>query len=113
MGETPVACTMGSHDMKTREEEWRSLLVSIVIDRSLVAGGVQLVLKNSADTRQELERLIALEKSCCAWIHWQVRDKSPSLLLVEATAEQEEGEALLREWFSPQSRATPTSAGAI
>lgn len=101
MGETPIACTMDSRDMRTRQEEWRSLLVSIVIDRSLVAGGVQLVIKNSADTKQELERLIALERSCCAWIHWQVRGKPPSLLLVEATAEQKEGEALLREWFSP------------
>lgn len=108
MSETPVACTLGSERMKTRGEEWRSLLRPNVVDRSVISGGVRLVLKRSRATREELDRLIALESSCCEWIAWKVREDSSSLLIVDATADQEEGVALLRDWFAPRIRPMPT-----
>jgi hypothetical protein len=105
MAEIPVACSLGVHDMRPREEEWRSLLVPIVVERSEIPGGVRLVLERSSGTKQELERLIALEKSCCAWIGWGLREAS-SVLVLEATAESGEGEAVLRDWFAPRVSAT-------
>ena len=105
MAETPVTCTLGSQGMRTREEEWRSLLTPNVVDRCVIANGARLVLKSSPGTKEELERLIALESTCCAWIDWDVREESPSSLTVDATTKREESVALLREWFAPHARA--------
>ena len=97
MTEIPIACTLGSGDMKSRGDEWRSLLAPNLVDRSLIPGGVRMVLKPSPGTKEELDRLIALEGSCCAWIRWKVSEGS--VLEVDATAEQEQGVAQLRDWF--------------
>lgn len=110
MSEIPIACSLGSQGMKTRGEEWRSVVVPNVVNRAAIPGGVRLVLRASAATRDELERLIALENSCCAWINWTVREGS--MLEVDATTDREGGATLLREWFGSGDRpATASAAG--
>ena len=110
MANVPVACSLGSHEMNRRELEWRSLLAPTVVERCEIPGGVRLVLKCCDGTKEELERLIALENSCCAWIAWEVREESSSVLVLVATADNGEGEAVLREWFAPRTR-TSTAGG--
>lgn len=100
MKEIPIACSLGSDGMRTRRDEWRSLLAPNLVDRSVIEGGVRLVLTRSSNAKAELERLIALESSCCAWIDWTVREDA--LIEVDATAEKDEGVALLRQWFGPK-----------
>ncbi|MFN2388957.1 MAG: hypothetical protein ABR575_05050 [Actinomycetota bacterium] len=98
-----VACSLGGQSMKTRTDEWRQLLTANIVETLAIPGGVRLSLRSSPAVVHELDRLIALESSCCAWIDWRV-DDGPRLQ-VDATAEQEEGAALLRDWFG---RAAPT-----
>lgn len=99
MSEIPIACALGPQTMKTRRDEWRSFLVPNVVDRAPIPAGVRLVLRPSPGARNKLERLIALENSCCAWINWIVREGS--LLEVDATTDDEAGVMVLRDWFGP------------
>ena len=97
MADSPVACSLEGPRMKTRRDEWRDLLVPNLIERAFIPGGIRLVLRAAPGVASELERLIALERSCCAWIDWKVGEGE--VLRVEATADQEEGMVLLRDWF--------------
>lgn len=95
----PVACSLDGLGMKTRSDEWRELIVPNVVDRRVIPSGAGFSLRTSPDVHEELKRLVALESSCCAWIDWTV--DAGEVLRVEATAEQEQGVALLRDWFGP------------
>lgn len=104
MTEIPIACSLDSHETKTRDGEWRSLLEPVVVDRSLIPEGVRLVMKRSPGIKEEIERLIALEQSCCPWILWEFREESSSLFILDVAAQQDEGVRLLQEWFAPESK---------
>lgn len=104
MNEIPVACSLDARTQKSRAEDWRSLLVPNVVERSLITRGVRLVLRQASGVRAELDRLIALENSCCAWINWDV-EESAVAISVDVTAQQDAGSRQLREWFCPPVRA--------
>lgn len=92
-----VACSLGTRSMKSRSDQWRDLLTPNLGEIASIPGGVRFTLRGSSAVAAELNRLIALENACCAWINWSVvRGQS---LQVDATAEQEAGVVLLRNWF--------------
>ena len=97
MTRIPVACSLDVAGMTTTGLAWRKLLTTSLIQRAEIPGGVRMVLKKSPQTEAELRRLIELEKSCCAWIHWTLEEGAG--IRVDATADQEEGAQLLAEWF--------------
>ncbi len=71
--ELPIACTLGAGDFETRMRELTALgrrsLLSI--ERSS-AGPVVLSFQNDPATETELERIVAAEADCCAFLELMI-----------------------------------------
>ena len=98
MDSLPIACSLGATDLSSREREWQSVLEAALIETAAVPAGVRLRLTNNSETLAGIERLVGLERDCCAWIEWTLTDLGSSLSL-EATAQTQEGVSVLRDWF--------------
>ena len=93
MAETlPIACTLSASDLEDREGAWRKLMSSGLVERDVVPGGIRL--RPAPGAADALIDLINLERECCAWIRFDVSDRS----VVTLTAEGD-GEAVIAEMF--------------
>jgi hypothetical protein len=93
MAETPpIACTLSAADLEDRDGAWRKLMSSGLVERDVVPGGIRL--RPAPGAADALIDLINLERECCAWIRFEVSDRS----VVTLTAEGD-GEAVLAEMF--------------
>jgi hypothetical protein len=90
----PIACTLSTEDLRDREKAWVKLLASGLVRRDVVPGGIRLAASPGAAAG--LVQLIELERECCAWIQFEVRDGS----VVTMTADGD-GAAVLAEMFKP------------
>jgi hypothetical protein len=88
----PIACTLSSEDLQDREGAWRKLMGSGLVKRDVVTGGIRLSAAPGAAAA--LLELVELERECCAWIQFEVRDAA----VVTMTAPGD-GEAVLTEMF--------------
>ena len=88
----PIACTLSADDLRDREGAWRKLMGSGLVKRDEVPGGIQLSAAPGAAVA--LLELVELERECCAWIQFEVRDDA----VVTMTAPGD-GEAVLTEMF--------------
>lgn len=88
----PIACTLSAADLEDREGAWRKLLSSGLVNRETVPGGLRL--SPAPGAAGALIDLIDLERECCAWIRFDVSDRS----VVTLTADGD-GEAVLSEMF--------------
>lgn len=88
----PIACTLSASDLQDRQGAWNKLMGSGLVKREVVPGGI--CLSAAPGAAQSLIELIELERECCAWINFEVRDGS----VVTLTAESE-GEAVLAGMF--------------
>ena len=88
----PIACALSSEDLRDREWAWRKLMGSGLVKRDIVTGGIRLSAAPGAATA--LLELVELERECCAWIQFEVRDAA----VVTMTAPGD-GEAVLTEMF--------------
>ena len=93
MAETPpIACTLSASDLQDRQGAWNKLMGSGLVVRDVVPGGIRL--SPAPGAAAALIELIDLERDCCAWIQFEVRDGS----VVTLTAEGE-GAAVLAGMF--------------
>ena len=95
--ELPIACSLQAEHRTTREDEWKNLLESALIERRPIPSGVSLRLHANSTVVSELSRLIELERQCCSWIDWKITEGDS--VLVEATSRQEDGARLIAAWF--------------
>jgi hypothetical protein len=89
----PIACTLTPTDLLDRSGAWRKLLDSGFVTRERVRGGIRL--QAAPGGAAALIQLIDLERDCCAWIDFDVRDGSVITLTAEG-----EGEAVLAGMFA-------------
>jgi hypothetical protein len=94
----PVACSLDARAARSREEEWKALIASYIIERNEVPNGVRLTLRRSDQAIADVKRLVELERGCCAWIDWTL-DDAGSYVYLEASAATEEGVGVLRSWL--------------
>jgi hypothetical protein len=93
MAETPpIACTLSPADLEDREVAWEKLMSSGLVERSVVPGGIRLTPAPGAAAA--LIALVDLERECCAWISFDISDRS----VVTLTA-QGDGEAVITGMF--------------
>ena len=93
MAETPpIACTLSASDLEDRQGAWNKLMGSGLVVRDVVPGGIRL--SPAPGAAAALIELIDLERECCAWIHFEVLDRS----VVTMTAEGD-GESVLAGMF--------------
>jgi hypothetical protein len=80
----PIACLLGAGDLETRQAE-----LSAIGRRSLVsvdrADGTRVVLSfnNDAETKLELERIVAAEAECCAFLELTITDGDQLTLTID------------------------------
>ncbi len=85
-------CTLTASDLEARAKAWDKVLGSGLVQRDSVPGGIRLIAAPGAAVA--LMELIDLERECCAWINFDVKDGS----VVTLTAEGD-GEAVLAGMF--------------
>ena len=72
--------------------------------------GLRLLLPNAPGVEAELHRLADLERECCAFADWSVHPRREQLVL-EVTADGEEGIAAVQAMFDDLSTAPAASNG--
>jgi hypothetical protein len=68
----PVACTLEVADGAQRLEQWRRLSVTAGLGRELAGGRLTLRFQGLPGVRAELDRLVDAERTCCAFLGWEV-----------------------------------------
>ena len=79
----PIACSLTAADLGDREVEWRALLEGSLVGRERIPSGVRITVQPSAT--EELQRLVDLERDCCAWM--QFKFDAPETVAITASAE--------------------------
>ena len=88
MNDLPIACSLQPGDLKTRQAE----LVAVG-GRSLLsvkrADGepALLAFRNDAQTRSELERIVAAEAECCAFLDMRISNGDALELQIDGPAD--------------------------
>lgn len=95
MADSPaIVCTLSAEELHNREGAWVKLLASGLVRRDMVPGGIRLIAEPGAAAA--LLELIELERDCCAWIQFEVRDGAEVTMTADG-----EGEVVLAEMFKP------------
>jgi hypothetical protein len=68
--EVPIACTLDAESLRSRLEDWQSLLTHAV-DRCEIDGGVRVEFEAGVPT-DELMRLVAAEQACCQFFRFAI-----------------------------------------
>ena len=87
----PIACTLDSGAFAERLAAWKAVIGQACTGRHSLPDGFELRFLPLA--REELERLVAGERECCAWADWVVEDAGEELVL---RATSSASEALLQ-----------------
>jgi hypothetical protein len=94
-----VACTLTSAELAAQGEGWARLAARAMTGRALTADGLRVSFRAEAGVEDELRRLVAVEKECCAWAAWTVRADGAEVVL-EVSSAAAEGVAVLHGMFS-------------
>jgi hypothetical protein len=87
----PIACSLTAADLRDREAALGTLLTTSLVSRDPVPGGIRLAVHPGSVP--SLLELVDLERECCPWIDFVVKDAS-----VTITAEGD-GEEAIRSMF--------------
>jgi len=77
----PVACTLGITDGAAQLQRWRQLNDWALVRRVREPEELLLVYRADDETSAELESLVAVETTCCAFLDWQVEASAGDLRL--------------------------------
>jgi hypothetical protein len=77
----PVACTLGVTDGTAQLQRWRRLAERALVRRERETEELLLVYRADEATKTELESLLAIETTCCAFLDWQVEERADDLRL--------------------------------
>jgi hypothetical protein len=86
----PLACCLGPEEQSSRLADMRSLGQAALLDAETGPRKAVLRFAASEETRTRLQRLIAAEASCCAFLDFTVRaDDDPIVLTILAPEDAE------------------------
>jgi hypothetical protein len=77
----PAACTLGASDGAAQVARWRQLDAGSLTHRVRQDEELLLVYRADEVTRVELESLVRVERSCCAFLDWQIEERAGELRL--------------------------------
>ncbi|CAN5432328.1 hypothetical protein BH23ACT6_BH23ACT6_17830 [soil metagenome] len=84
-GELPVACTLGASDGPSRLQRWQHLHQVAVPVAQLTDGELEVRYQSGPGVLAELQKLVADERVCCAFVSWAVtEDNGQPVLRVTA-----------------------------
>lgn len=71
-------CLLPTAELAQRSRTWRDL-APLIVDHERIQNGFRIGFHPS--TTQELEALVAAERSCCGWADWVVSAKATTTVL--------------------------------
>ena len=93
-----IACTLTAADLAAQGKGWARLAEIAMTGRELTDDGLRVSFRAQAGVQDELLRLVAVEKECCAWADWTVRADGGDVVL-EVRSAAAEGVAVLHGMF--------------
>lgn len=94
----PIACSLESNELRARKSDWAAVLRRGFAGRTVTPTGVRLRFDPDESVEHDLERLVELERDCCAFADWRLSREADGLVL-DVSAEGDGAEAA-RELFS-------------
>jgi hypothetical protein len=102
-GTPPVACTLGSGELAGRAARWQALAARAHGRLARTEHGARLSFAAGEGVAGELRELVALERDCCAFATWSVREHGDQVL-VEIGGDSPEAVAAVQAMFSSLAR---------
>jgi len=81
MADAPIACSLSSREAEHRRSEWQSLISEAVRSQAETPTGMMLAFSASDDVERRLDRLVELERRCCAFARWTIARRSDEVVL--------------------------------
>jgi hypothetical protein len=93
----PIACSLSGREAELRRLEWQGLISDALRSQAETPTGMMLAFAASTDVERRLERLVELERQCCAFARWTIAHQSDEVVL--RIDGQGEGTAAVQELF--------------
>ena len=93
-----VACTLNTSEQSVRVDRWRRLGARAGGVVTATDRGLELAFDADAGVEEELHELTALERECCAFADWEVRQE-PDRVLLEVTGKSPEAVVAVQAMF--------------
>jgi hypothetical protein len=78
-----ISCTLTTTGLAAQRERWLRLIAAAGAGREETPTGLRLRFRAAAGVADELERLAAVERECCAWATWTIAE-SPGEITLDA-----------------------------
>jgi hypothetical protein len=79
--DTPIACSLGTGDLKQRLAEIAEIGTDSLISREADGDRHLLRFRADADSRRRLEEIVAADAECCAFLDLALSEKDGELVL--------------------------------
>ena len=79
--ELPIACSLSAGDLNDRLAEIAGLGRDALLEAELAGRRAELRFVSAPDIRQRLERIVAAESECCAFLTMTTREEGDALVL--------------------------------
>ena len=104
----PIACTLGSSELRSQAARWKSLYAEAGFGRTETGDGMRVHFRRSQEAEHELTALVAVERECCKWAEWTLEaDEDDLILEITSTGD---GIAVIHSWFLEEEAVVPTAA---
>ena len=94
-----VSCSLNRDDLVERSERWRRLAALALAGREQTDQGQRLEFRAEPGVEEELTKLAALERECCAFADWTVHGGNGNVAL-DIRGRSEEGVAAVQAMFA-------------
>ena len=98
MNDVPVACSLNAGDLTDRMNRWNALTDQAKPVVTRTDTGLRVAFSQKPGITDELTELTALERDCCAFASWTVRQDLDTVVL-DISASSEEGISAVHDMF--------------
>jgi hypothetical protein len=95
---TSIACILTTDDLAQQRDRWHALASKAFVAREETHDGLRLAFRNDPGVAEQLERLLEVERECCAWADWQL-ERADTEVIVDVCS-RGDGVAALHAMFT-------------
>ena len=97
MNDVEVCCALGASDLQEQARRWDTLRQHAEVRQVETPSGKRIHFAAGDGVADELDALVAVERTCCAWASWTVEREGDEVVLDVASSG--EGVAVIRQMF--------------
>jgi hypothetical protein len=105
--ELPIACSLSAGELRVRQAQIADLGRDALVEARVEASRADLHFKGGAAVRERVERFVAAESECCAFVTMRVENAPDE---VRVTIDAPEGAELVLEELVTAFRSAPPAA---